>query len=442
MKKVFKENAETEFKEMYSKTLLKDVVAFANTDGGTIYVGVNDEGKPIGLKDTDAAQVQISNSIRDAIMPDVIPFIRIETVEMDGNSVLKVSVAIGSEKPYFLREKGLSPDGVYIRRGSSCQPLGLSGIRSMIMESSGQSFEEGRSLEQELTFNTFKHEMEVRKLECGVPQMRTLHLIGNDGLYTNLALLLSDQCPYTIKVAVFQGRDKTVFRNRKEFSGSLLKQLEDAYNFIDIYNNTKATFKGLYRTDKRDYPEDALREALLNSIIHRDYSFNGSTIINLFEDHVEVASLGGLVPGLSLEAILMGVSESRNPNLAAVFYRMEIVESYGTGIDKIMGLYKDYPVKPLFQTAEGAFQVILHNMNDVSEENDDGNKPKRSEAKDSKKAKLLAYIRSNGTITRKEAEELLGVGSTSAYNILKELTEVGHIKLAGTGKTRRYTLVE
>ncbi|MBO7406824.1 MAG: putative DNA binding domain-containing protein [Clostridia bacterium] len=435
---MLKENAETEFKETYSRTILKDVVAFANTDGGAIYIGVNDDGEVTGLAELDKIQNQLTNSIKDTIMPDIIPFVRVDPVEIDGRQVIKVTVAVGSERPYFLKEKGLSPEGVYVRRGSSCQPLGTSGIRDMIIATSGKSFEEGRSLVQELTFSVFEREMKSRNLEIGAPQLQTLRLIGNDGLYTNLALLLSDQCPYTVKVAVFQGRDKTIFRNRKEFSGSLLKQLEEVYGFIDIYNKTKSTFKGLYRKDERDYPEDALREALLNSIIHRDYSFGGSTIVNIFEDHVEFVSLGGLVPGLSMEAILLGVSRSRNPNLAAVFYRMEIVESYGTGIDKIFSLYNGFPARPVFQTAEGAFRVILYNRNEAVGAYGNMSLPE-SEVRD-KRDGLLAHIETYGQITRKEAETLLGVGTTAAYNALKTLSDAGYIRQAGAGKNSKYIL--
>ena len=155
------------------------------------------------------------------------------------------------------------------------------GIREMIIQNSGKSFENGRSLNQDLTFVTFSEEMKKRSIEFGTSQMRTLHFIGEDGLYTNLALLLSDQCEVTTKVAVFQGRDKEVFRDRKEFSGSLLKQLEDVYRFIDLNNRIKSTFFGLDRIDVRDYPEEAVREALLNSMVHRDYSFSGSNLINI-----------------------------------------------------------------------------------------------------------------------------------------------------------------
>ena len=137
-------------------------------------------------------------------------------------------------------------------------------IREMILQNSGRSFELCRSMNQELTFHALQTEMQRRSIEIGASQMRTLKLIGEDGLYTNLVLLLSDQCETTTKVALFQGKDKELFRDRKEFKGSILKQLEDVYQFIDLVNKTKATFTGLDRTDRRDYPKDAIRESLLN----------------------------------------------------------------------------------------------------------------------------------------------------------------------------------
>ena len=225
-----------------------------------------------------------------------------------------------------------------------------------------------RSMDQELTFHTLETEMQKRSIEIGPSQMRTLKLIGDDGLYTNLALLLSDQCETTTKVALFQGTDKELFRDRKEFTGSVLKQLEEVYAFIDLLNKTKATFSGLNRTDTRDYPEEAVREALLNSIVHRDYSFSGSNLINIYDDRIEFVSLGGLVSGLELKSIFLGVSQSRNPDLAAVFYRMRLIESYGTGIGKIERSYKMCRSKPEFETAKGVFRVTLPNRNEEHKE--------------------------------------------------------------------------
>ncbi len=438
------ENLDVEFKELdrFKGTLpdstAKEIAAFANTAGGTMYIGIRDDGSVVGIDDPDDVMTRLSNTIRDSILPDVMPFVQIRCVEMEGKHVVQAAVSIGTERPYYLAREGLRPKGVYVRRGSSCIPVNEAGIREMIMETSGKSFEESRSLNQDLTFEAFRSEMTKRSLEFGQAQMKTMKLIGFDGLFTNLALLLSDQCPYTIKTAVFQGTDNAVFRERKEFSGSLLKQLKDVYHFLDFYNKTKARFNGLLREDTRDYPEDAVREALLNSIIHRDYLFSGSTIVNLFDDHMEFISLGGLIRGLSMEAIFMGVSQSRNPNLAAVFYRLQLVESYGTGIQKIMRLYRGKVIQPSFRTAEGAFAVSLPNTN--LEESQSTHRIAAENRSDEAET-VVEFVRKRGAATRKDIETELHVGSTKAYKLLKRLCDAGILQTQGQGNQTAYTLV-
>ena len=268
------ENQNVEFKQEYVPDIRKEVMGFANADGGTVYVGIRKDGTVLGVSDPDYVMLQIVNSLKDALAPDVMPFVRVNTEEIEGKRIIEINVTTGTNRPYYLREKGLKPSGVYVRKGSSTQPMTEEGIREMIIQNSGRSFELCRSMKQELTFQTLQEEMKKRSIELGISQMRTLKMIGEDGLYTNLALLLSDQCEITTKVALFQSLDKEVFRDRKEFTGSILKQLEDVYQFIELVNKTQATFSGLNRLDKKDYPEAAIREALLNSIVHRDYSFS------------------------------------------------------------------------------------------------------------------------------------------------------------------------
>lgn len=438
------ENVDIEFKELDRITgaipdsTVKEIIAFANTEGGEIFFGVRNDGTIIGVPDPDDTMTRLSNIAHNTILPDVIPFIQIRTVEMEGKSVVRVSVSVGTERPYYLAKEGLKPKGVYVRRGSACIPVNETGIREMIMETSGKSFEESRSLNQELSFHTFEDEMRQNSLECGRTQMKTLKLIGSDGLFTNLGLLLSDQCPFTIKAAVFQGEDNAVFRERQEFTGSVLKQLDDVYHFLNFYNRTEARFHGLRREDHRDYPEEAVREALLNSIVHRDYLFSGSTIINMYADHMEFISLGGLVRGLSLDAVFMGASQSRNPNLAAVFYRLNLVESYGTGVRKILRLYEGSERTPIFKTAEGIFSVELPSKNrsvsssslfPIDNPSDDQN------------GGILRYVQEKGIVTRKNIEDHFQFGATKAYKVLMQLCEEGRLRQEKQGKQTKYVFV-
>lgn len=447
MKKL--ESVDTEFKELdrltgkLPKSVSKEVCAFANTEGGDLYIGVQDDGTIVGVENVDDVMTRVSNTLHDTILPDIIPFIQIREEAYEGKTVVKVTVSVGTERPYYLREKGLIPEGVYVRRGAASVPVNEAGIRAMIMDTSGKSFEDSRSLNQELTFETLENEMNRRNLEFGPMQMKTLKMVGSDGLYTNLALLLSDQCPFTIKTAIFQGSDNAVFRERKEFGGSVLKQLNDAYQFLDFYNKTRATFSGLERMDQRDYPEEAVREALLNSIIHRDYLFSGSIIINMFDDHLELNSLGGLLSGLSMEAIMLGVSQSRNPNLAAVFYRLKLVESYGTGIRKMKRLYAGTAKEPSFRTAEGAFSVLLQNRNEEQQSGTTAIAESKSTSCSTStfaqaKQTICQFAMEHGSVSRKEAEEITGFKTTKAFKLLKELCDEGKLVQQSSGRLTSY----
>ena len=423
------ESETVELKELYTSDLKKEIVAFANTNGGTIYIGVQDSGEIIGLNNVDFVMQQISNSLRDSIRPDVSMFANIELMKEDSKFYIKLTVSEGTKKPYYLSDKGLKPTGVYVRSGTTSAPASEDAIRMMIKMTDGDSFEANRSLVQELTFNTLNDELQKRGLEFTKVQMKNLGILSSDNIYTNMGLLVSDQCKHSIKFAIFQGTDKLVFKDRKELSGSLFAQLTDSYKTIDFYNGTKATFHDLLRTDERDYPEDAVREALLNAIVHRDYSFSGSTFINLYSDRLEIISLGGLVSGLSLEAAMLGASQTRNEKLASLFYRMKLIEAYGTGISKIISCYKGLPIQPKFENVEGAFRVTLPNIH-----------AQLLSAEDEKYLPILRLFEKKKEITRGDVEEALGAGTTHAINMLKEMLEKELIKKVGNGRLTRYVV--
>lgn len=423
------ESETVELKGIYTPDLKKEVVAFANTNGGTIYIGVQDNGKIIGLDNADFVMQQISNALRDGIRPDVSMFTSIELAEEDNKNIIKLTVNQGTKKPYYLSDKGLKPAGVYVRSGTTSHPASEDAIRMMIKMTDGDSFENNRSLIQDLTFTSLKKEMERRHLEFSQVQMKNLEILSSDDIFTNMGLLVSDQCKHSIKFAVFQGTDKLVFKDRKELTGSLFDQLTDAFKTIDFYNSTKATFHDLLRTDERDYPEDAVREALLNAIVHREYSFSGSTIINLYTDRLEIISLGGLVSGMSMEAAMLGASQPRNEKLASLFYRMKLIEAYGTGISKIISCYKGLPVQPKFENVEGAFRVILPNTQAQS-----------LSTAEERYLPVLKLFEKQKEITRNDVEEALGVGTTHAVNTLKEMLSKELIKKVGSGRLTRYVV--
>lgn len=438
----FRETEIVELKSIVMDDIKKEIIAFANCDGGTVYVGVADDGKVLGVENADECALQISNMVRDAVKPDVTMFIHYETLECDGKAVVAVNIQRGTNRPYYLAKKGLRPEGIYVRQGYSSVPATDTAIRQMIKETDGDSFENMRSINQALTFEATKKEFEKRNVAFGQPQMQTLKIVSADGIYTNLGLLLSEQCLHTIKAAVFEGINQNVFKDRREFSGSLMQQLNDVYDYIDFHNQTHATFRKLLRIDTRDYPEVAVREALLNTLVHRDYSFRASTLISIYDNRIEFVSIGGLLPGLELDDLMMGVSVCRNPHLANVFYRLQLIEAYGTGMKKIMGAYANALVQPKIKTTNNAFKIILPNVNftpKAAEVHKDFEKA-ADLALDSNEEKVLQFLREHLMITRKETQTLLEVSQSTAGRILKAMVDSGRIKQIGGSRTTRYEL--
>ena len=303
----------------------------------------------------------------------------------------------------------------------------------MLKETDGEKYEEVRSLNQDLTFNATKQFFEMENVPFGLNQQKSLRLQTTDGVYTNLGLLLSEQSLHTIKLAVFEGLEKEVFKDRREMSGSLLKQLNETYEYLDIYNRTHAEIKELIRLEERDYPQDALREALLNALVHRDYSFSSSILISIFDDRIEFVSIGGLPKGVSLDDILLGLSVPRNENLANVFYRLRLIEAYGTGIPKIMRSYNGYMRKPELQATGNAFKISLPNRN-INNRKGTGNRAPFNENEE----KVIVLLDKQAEIVRKDVEADLTISQAMAVRILRGLVDKGAIRVIGGGKKTRY----
>lgn len=436
------ESKTIEFKREYTDDLKYAVVAFANTDGGKIYVGINDDGSVQGVQNTDGTMLRITNMIRDVVRPDVTMFTECSVEEIEGQPVVVVTVQRGTARPYYLSSKGVRPEGVYIRQGASTVPASETAILNMIKETSGDCYEGARSINQQLTFDKAENYFAKRRLPFGDQQKRTLNIIGADGTYSNLGMLLSDQCVHTIKLAVFDGSKRSVFRDRKELTGSLLTQMEDAYAYIDQFNRTRAEFEGLDRIDKRDYPTEALREALLNAITHRDYSFSGSTLISIFDDRIEFVTIGGLVRGLTFNDIMLGVSALRNQKLANVFYRLKLIEAYGTGILKINESYADCNVKPQFEVTDNAFKITLPNINYAGERKELPTAPVKVKDKADRKEIVLRLAEKQGHIVRKDIEAELKVSQSTAILLLRDMVESGLLVKIKDGKQMKYRIAE
>lgn len=218
----------------------------------------------------------------------------------------------------------------------------------------------------------------------------------------------------------------------------MLEQLEEAYSYIDLSNRTKAEFAGFERIDRRNYPAEAIREALLNAIVHRDYSIRASTLISIFDDRIEIVSIGGLVRGISYDDIMLGVSVLRNEHLANVFYRLKLIEAYGTGILKIRESYSDSGKKPKIEVSDNAFKITLPNLNFISENEEKNETLTKSVPQKDRQDTIIALFDSHEVITRKDIEAALKVSQATAVLIIREMTASGKLIKESGGKYSRY----
>lgn len=434
------ESESVEFKEILKDDINKEVVAFANTEGGTIYIGIDDKGTEVGVLEVDELYKRLTNIIRDTIVPDITMFTRYQLL---ANNVIKITVNEGSAKPYYLKKNGMKPSGVYVRQGTSSVQATWEQIRQFIKLSDGDSFESTRSIFQDLTFDSAKEEFNNRNIAFSEEKYLPLGLRDAEkDLFTNLALLLSDQCAHSVKVAVFDDPANTIFIDRREFSGSLFKQLHDTYDYLMLNNRTRSVIQGLVRHDSMDYPPEAIREALLNALIHRDYAYSGSIIINTNKERMEFISIGGLPKGLSKNDIRMGISQPRNAKLAQIFFRLKHIEAYGTGIRRIYELYDDSNVEPEIVVSDNTFRITLPNMNYHRENEKNENSNLKAPKTTAQMQEVLDYLSEYGSMTEDELMELLDVKKTRAYLITRQMAEMGLIEILGRGKDKKYVLSE
>lgn len=447
MKLDFSESMTVEFKRQYVPDLNRTIVAFANTQGGTLYIGVADDATIVGVENVDDVCLQITNAARDTIEPDVMMFLECHIEHIEDKTIIKVTVHKGASRPYYLGSKGPVPAGVLVRQGTSNAPASRPAILKMIQDTNKEVFEELPSQNQNLTFKEAGKVFRDKHIPFGENHKVSLGLKNCDGAYTNLGLLLSDQNQHLITMGVFQGTDVNILRDRVVFSGSLLKQLEDTEKFIDFRNATAAEFERLYRIDIRDYPPESVREVILNLLMHRDHSCPHDTQIKMFSDRIEFVSFGSLPEGMTMERMRSGISIPRNRKLAEIFLRLKLIEKMGMGIKKIEDSYGDYDVKPDFFADDLIFRVILPNINEARLKPISGvtqitpgysiaviNQYSREEML------ILALFETREYISRKDVEEVLAVSKAMANRHLNALVAKGVVSSTGSARSTKYYL--
>ena len=369
------ESRRLEFKEAFPKggQVAQTAVAFANGAGGKIVFGVKDSPRQIiGLPDDQLFKTEerITNCIFDLCAPRIVPEIYIQSVEE--KSLLVVEIYPGAQKPYGIKRPG-RPNEVYIRVGASNRKASPETIEALERQRRKVSFDAltvyGCPV-KDVDLSRFK---KAFKTQTGRTISKTQ--LFNMGLFqteqgrqcpANAALLLSDSSarkqffPYAkIECARFKGTDKRVFLDQLTIENPIHDSVEPCMAFIKKNIALGATIEEIYRKDRWEYPLEAIREALINAIIHRDYAILGSDIkVAIYDDMLEITSPGPLPDALSVEDLGTGRSEIRNRVLAPIFKDLKLIEAWGSGIQKIRKELDRYPeIGLILQEAGSAFQV-------------------------------------------------------------------------------------
>ena len=379
------ESKTIEFKEALprdSEKYVKTIIAFANTQGGQLIVGVEDKTRTVvGVDDAEVFKImdQIANAVSALCTPQIVPGITFQTLE--GKTVITVTVSPGQSRPYYLKTKGKEL-GTYIRVAGTSRQADSEKIRELEYEGSRISWDELTCVGYPVTdaavtklcrdINRYRKEVQsIRGSGKKLPkvtrtQLENWGIIKYDQetcLASNaFALLTSSHFRFSkTQCAVFAGTERGEFIDKRDFTGPLYEQIEEAFDFVLRNIRISAKVDGLIRREKYELPPDAIREMIINAHCHRNFLEPACVQVAIFEDRLEVTSPGGLYLGLTLEEALEGHSKQRNRAIAEVFYQMGLIESWGTGLRKIKREAKAYKLRePVFIDSASSFRINLY----------------------------------------------------------------------------------
>nr|WP_294530317.1 ATP-binding protein [uncultured Blautia sp.] len=408
-----------EFKETITNTFLKTVSAFSNYNGGKIFFGIDDKGNVKGLTDVKQACLDIENKINDSISPQPD-----YTLEVQKDHTIILSVKSGVQKPYLYKSKA------YKRNDTATIEVDTLELSRLILEGKNISFEELPCKEQDLSFDILCHKLQecIHIERFNQDTLRTLNLYNNDAGYNNAAGILADKNPFPgIDIMKF-GENISIIQKRATFEHT---------SALEIYDKTLTVFRDYYQyeiiqgTDRKKVekiPEAAFREAIANALIHRAWDINPRIRVSMFDDRIEIVSPGGLPSGITEEEYLAGkLSVLRNAVLANVFYRLGLVEIFGTGITRIKQLYEAGLRKPDFEVSENAIRIVLP----VLEKDLDLTEDEKTVYKTLSRTTLKPIS---------EIVPYVPFGKSKTTQLLKELNQKDVIMVQGKGRGTKYII--
>ena len=448
-----------------SEKYMKTIIAFANTQGGKLIVGIDDKTHEIvGVTNEILFQLMdgIANAISDSCMPQIIPDIEPQTI--DGKTVIIVSVEAGKNRPDYLKSKG-KENGTYIRVAGTSRQAFPEKIRELEMEGARISWDEltcvgypvSKEATEKLCSNIENFREKAGMTERSVKKEQLINwkiLKQSEGqlLATNAyALLTSDYFPFSkTQCAVFKGTDRAVFLDKREFTGPIYTQIEEAVDFVLRNIRLGATIDGLVRKEKYELPPEAIREMIINAHCHRNLLDESCIQVAVYDDRLEVTSPGGLYNGLTYEEVMNGHSKIRNKAIANIFSQMGLVEAWGSGVKRILNAAKEYGLpEPKFQEFDNMFRVeLFRNSLPMTSENkhigETSEKHRRNIGETSEKhgivelnstqQEIVKLLLENNQLSAAKLAEKIGVASRNIESNIKKLKEFGILVRHGSPK--------
>lgn len=462
---------------------LKTVVAFANTSGGKLVFGIDDQTREIvGVaQDQLPALIDgITNAISDAIVPQLIP--AISTADADGKSVLIVEIFPGTARPYYISSLGVER-GTFVRINATTRPADAAMLKELQLQGNNLSYDKtilpGREVNDaqmialcEQISDRVRSELEKKGESAIYPDVTPTNLVNwgvikqQDGkLYPTIAfdlLTTNTQRFARIQCGAFKGTDKVVFLDKREFGGSIQSQIEEAYRFVLKHINLGARVDGLFRRERYELPPAAIREAIANAVTHRNYMDHACIQVCLFDDRLEITSPGMLFGGLTIDMIKNGRTRIRNAGVAEVFSRMYVIEGWGTGIRRMIGSCREYGVpEPEFQEIGSDFRVIFYRapkreISGMSLMTTDSVTEAFAEAFADKLTetftedmlaelsetdmRLLLLINAHERMNTTQMGETIGISRTAVSNHLRKLKQLGILIREGSDRKGRWKI--
>jgi ATP-dependent DNA helicase RecG len=441
------ESYTAEFKKIADKSLLSEVCAFANASGGRVFIGVDDSGRVVGTDVSNVARSRIQDTIGK-----IEPYLSV-TLEVRDN-IIVLTVPEGMHKPYSC------PAGFYLRSGPNSQKLSRDSIIEFFQSEGRVRYDEVIRDDLPITerFNeaAYKRYIKTAKIsdvlerEAILKNLNCAGISGGKFCFTNAGALffrVNDEDILFrhagILCALYKGTDKAYILDAKELNGDIVSNVDDAIVFLKKHLRVSYKIEGLRRENILELPEDALREAVVNAVCHRDYFEKGARVmVEIFDDRVDIVSPGGVCKGITSENFGT-VSITRNSTIASMFYRIHYIEQMGTGIGRMRDATRKANVAAPEFKFSGFFKVTF-------KRNDPGTPIGRqsvvnrslSVAPTDRKRSVTLFLEENGQGRVADFINVVGLSDGRVRTLLREMVRDGSIEKVGNNRYAYYVLKE